>query len=63
MTLRTIDLKETALKLREETGQTAFNCRKALMSNDLDYERAKAFLKMYSWDSHGFKYEIGTRYG
>lgn len=52
------DLLEMALKLKAETGESAFYCRKALSKCEWDFDRAKKFLKEYTWDSHGFLVKI-----
>lgn len=48
------ELKKLALKLREETGESAFACRRVLARFDYDSDQAKAWFKLYYFDSHGF---------
>lgn len=57
------EFKKVITKLKEEANTSMMSARRALLINDKDYDRALAYLKIYDWDSHGFKYEIGSHHG
>lgn len=45
--------RKMAEALQKETGETYFNCLRALLKQSCDYFRAWTFLKYYSFDAKG----------
>lgn len=41
------DLAKLVLELREQTGRGLFSCKKALLANNMDMDKAKEYLKEY----------------
>lgn len=48
------DNKAEIVELKAISGDTAYNCKKALSFCAHDFDRAVMFLKENTWDSHGF---------
>lgn len=49
------ELVDKVVQLRQRTGVSAYNCRKALARCEWDLDKAQEFLKEFTWDSHGFR--------
>ena len=40
-------MAKLVLELHEQTGRGLFSCKKALLANDMDMDKAKEYLKEY----------------